>query len=151
MFLNGTLQQKCFYYFSSNESYISYKLIGVFLEIDDETKEYFEYIDKIIIKAYDIAGKARDKGFDPEKRVDIPVADDLAARVEGLLSTINQEYLGCGLKEGIRVLEDKYGKNDEKVALLAGLDTAKQKYLKYETLEKAIDSGVRVAVAYLTL
>ncbi|MCK4968718.1 MAG: DNA polymerase II large subunit, partial [Candidatus Aenigmarchaeota archaeon] len=121
------------------------------MEIDDETKEYFEYIDLEVSRAYKLAEEARKLGLDPETRVDIPVAEDLAARVEGLLSTTSQDFLGCGLKEGIRVLEAKYGKNDERVALFAGLDTAKQKYIKYDTLEKAIDSGVRVAVAYLTL
>ncbi len=121
------------------------------MKIDSETEKYFEYIQKEVSRAYALAEKARVQGLDPEPKVDIPVAEDLAARVEGLLSTIHPEFIGCGLKKGIRKLEDKYGKNDERVALLSGLDIAKQKYVKFDTLEHSIDAGVRVAVAYLTL
>ena len=119
--------------------------------IDDRIKEYFKGIDEYVERAYEIAEKARKKGVDPVDKVEIPIAHDLAARVEGLVSTLYPDIANSGLKEYIRELENEYGKNDERVALLAGLKTAQNKFAKYDDLEKRVDLGLRVAVAYLTL
>ncbi len=48
-------------------------------------KEYFALIRSDLEAAYDIAAKARVKGLDACDEVEIPVAPDVAARVEGLV------------------------------------------------------------------
>ncbi len=121
------------------------------LDIDEGTKKYFDSLDKGIEKAYEIAEASRKKNRDPESKVDIPIAEDLAARVEGLVSMIFPDFMGSGLKEGIRELEAKYGKNDERVSLSSSEMVAKEKFCKFESKEKAIEAGLRVGLAYLTL
>ncbi len=121
------------------------------MQTDKETQDYFDSISKEVKKAYGVAERAREKGLDPEQKVDIPVAEDLAARVEGLISTIFPDVLGSGMKDAIRVLEEKYGKNDERVALLIGREVSQNKFVKFPATEAAIEAGLRVAVAYLTL
>ncbi len=114
-------------------------------------REYFEMIRKECERAYEIANRARAKGFDPEDRVAIPVAEDLAARVEGLVSIIFPQLFDSGLKERIRELEKEYHKNDERVAFVAGKEVALGKFCNFYSKEEAAEAGVRVAVAYLTL
>lgn len=121
------------------------------MQTDAQTQKYFDTIQSEVEKAYSIARAAREKGKDPETTVEILLAEDLAARVEGLVSTFFPTLFGSGLKDGIRVLEEKYGKNDERVALLIGRDVAIGKYGDFETKEKFAEVGLRIAVAYLTL
>ncbi len=121
------------------------------MQTDAETQKYFDSIQAEVEKAYSIAGVARKKGKDPEMTVEILLAEDLAARVEGLISTFFPTLFGSGLKEGIRVLEEQYGKNDERVALLVGRDVAIGKYGDFGSTERFAEVGLRTAVAYLTL
>lgn len=116
-----------------------------------DIQEYFESLDEYISKAYGLANKARAQNKDPEQHVDIPIAEDLAARVEGLLSSIFPEFKGSGLKENIREFEKLYGKNDERVALKIAEETATSKFCSFDSKEKALEAGVRVGLAYLTL
>ncbi len=46
---------------------------------------YEEEIQEKFAKCYSVAGKAREKGFDPSREVEIIPADDVASRVEGLV------------------------------------------------------------------
>ena len=52
----------------------------------DGMRKYFSYLDENIKKAYNTASKARTKGYDPSKEVEIPVARNMGERVEGLVS-----------------------------------------------------------------
>ncbi|MGL6299233.1 MAG: hypothetical protein ACRC1M_08730, partial [Methanobacteriaceae archaeon] len=47
--------------------------------------DYFEKLEKETNELYKIANEARSKGFDPEIETEIPLAKDLAERVEGLV------------------------------------------------------------------
>ena len=47
--------------------------------------DYFERLESETLKLYDIANEARSKGFDVELETEIPLAKDLAERVEGLV------------------------------------------------------------------
>ena len=47
-------------------------------------QDYFKRISKDLKDLYDIASQARLKGFDPEREVSIPLAKNMAERVEGL-------------------------------------------------------------------
>ncbi|MBW6451211.1 MAG: DNA polymerase II large subunit [DPANN group archaeon] len=119
--------------------------------IDKGTRLYFDTLNNQIKAAYSVAEKAREQGKDPEKKIDIPIAEDLAARVEGLVSMIFPDLMGSGLANGIRKLETEFGKNDEQVALYISEQVAKDEFCKFESLEKSLEAGVRVGVAYITL
>ena len=43
-----------------------------------DTETYFENIEKDVKTIYKIAEKCRNKGLDPEKHVEIPLAKDMA-------------------------------------------------------------------------
>jgi DNA polymerase II large subunit len=47
--------------------------------------DYFESLRKKLDLVYSVAQQARSKGLDPEPKVEIPIAKDVAARVEGLV------------------------------------------------------------------
>lgn len=113
-------------------------------------QEYFKSIDSKVSKEYEIAEKARNLGFDPEHKVDIPLARSLAERVEGLVSAVAPEILNKGIIQKIDELEKKYGVGDWRVALKIGEFVAKQETIKFETKLKALEVGIRVGLAYLT-
>jgi len=109
------------------------------------SKEYAEYFDRLNAmnaRCYEIAEQARKKGYDPEDRVEIPQAEDLASRVEKLL----MDYQVEGVAEDIRRLTLEYG-NRELVALMVAKEMAKR---PAESMEKALDRAVRVGLAVLT-
>src|SRR3989344_9350297 len=116
-----------------------------------ETKEYFEQIEKSIHIAYKVANTARAKGLDPEPRVDIPLVKDMAQRVEGIISVVAPQIIGSGVAERIKELEQKYGALDWRVALTIALEIAQEKYCKFKDKKEAMEIGIRVGLAYLTL
>ncbi|MCK5176335.1 MAG: DNA polymerase II large subunit, partial [Candidatus Aenigmarchaeota archaeon] len=117
---------------------------------DEQIKEYFSVIEKKTDEAYTVSRKVKAKGIDIENEITIPIAKDLAARVEGLISSFYPIIKNCGIQAGIRALEKKYGKNSERVALEAGRDIALEKYVKFESKEAALEMGLRISVGYLT-
>lgn len=107
-----------------------------------EMKEYFRALSKQNAECYRIAEAAREQGKDPETFVEIPQAEDLASRVEKLLSDYNVE----GVADDIRRLTEIHG-NREIVALMIAREIANR---PAESLEKAVDRAVRVGLAVLT-
>ena len=67
-----------------------------------EIRNYFNILQEDIEKCYKIANKAREKGFDPELKVEIPQALDLAVRVEELVGP-------NGIAPKIREVSSKLG------------------------------------------
>jgi len=120
------------------------------VECSQTISEYFSAIDSAVSKEYLIAEKARSLGFDPEPKVDIPLARSLAERVEGLVSAVAHEISGQGIPEKIGELEKQYGVGDWRVALKIGEFVAKQEKIKFESQLKALEVGIRVGLAYLT-
>ena len=117
--------------------------------IDDE--QYTGDITKKIEHAYQIAALARLKGYDPEETVNIPLAKNMTERVEGLVSVAAPQIANCGIPKRIKELESIYGKLDWRVALKISLETAQQKFCKFNTQKEAIETGIRIGLAYLTL
>ncbi len=116
-----------------------------------EMKKYFQEMDKKVKLAYVSAKKARSKGYDPEDDIAIPLAKNMAERVEGLISTISPSIRDSGLSKKIKELEKKFGELDWRVALTISLEVAQEKICKFENKLKAIETGIRVGIAYLTL
>jgi len=116
-----------------------------------EMKKYFQEIDKKVNLAYSVATKARSKGFDPEGVAPVPLAKNMAERVEGLISTVAPEIGGSGLSKRIKELEGKFGDLDWRVAMTISLEVAQEKLCKFSTKLIAMETGIRVGIAYLTL
>ena len=115
------------------------------------TQKYFKRIEKDIEKVYDVAEVARAKGLDPVDKVEIPLAKNLAEKVVGLISTIYPQMKDSGIAKRILELEKGYGKLDTAVAFKIAEEVAKQKFCEFSNLLEAIDAGIRVGFAYLTL
>jgi len=114
-------------------------------------KKYFEKITKQIDETYIIANEARSKGYDPEETVGIPLAKNMAERVEGLVSVMAPQIINKGIPQRIKELEAKFGKLDWRVALSVSLEVAQEKFCKFATQKEAIETGIRIGIAYLTL
>ncbi len=105
-------------------------------------ERYFQDLAARTEACYNVARKARARGKDPEIKIEIPQAEDLASRVEKLLADWNVE----GVAERIRELSLEHG-NREVVSLLIAKEIATR---PAKTREEAIDRAVRVGLAVLT-
>jgi len=121
------------------------------LACSEKIKNYFEQVKEGVNKQYLIAQKARSKGFDPEDKVDIPLAATVAQRVEGLVSSVAPNLLKSGMAERIVELEKKYSPGDWRVALIIAEEVAKEKFCKFENIKEAIEVGIRAGFSYITL
>ncbi|MFH0961339.1 MAG: DNA polymerase II large subunit [archaeon] len=112
---------------------------------------YFSKIQRTVEAEYGIAKQARQKRLDPTERVEIALASDAAARVEGLLATIYPPLEGSGLAGRIRELEKRFGKGSERISLQIARDVFEEKFIKFKTVEERLEAGVRVGTGHLTL
>jgi len=117
----------------------------------EEMKVYFDMLNEETNKAYLIANKARAKGYDPEDKVDIPLARNMAERVEGLISVAAPQLIGKGVPQRIHELEKKYKPLSWEVALLIAEEVAKEKFCKFKDKKEAIEVGIRTGFAYHTV
>ncbi len=115
------------------------------------TQEYFKNFEKEVKRVYSIAEDARKKGLDAVDRVEIPLAMTMAEKVVQLISTIYPQITNAGIVERILELEKIYGKLDVAVAFKVAEEIAKQKFCKFARLLDAIDAGIRIGFAYITL
>jgi len=116
-----------------------------------KTSEYFKLIERETMRVYKIAEMARAKGFDPVPKVEIPLAKSLAEKVVGLISTVYPQMAGSKIATRILELEKEYGKLDPLVAFKIAEEVAKQKFCKFASLLEAIEAGIRIGFAYMTL
>ncbi len=112
---------------------------------------YYKQLEEEVKRAYEIAKKARAKLLDPSKEVEILIATELAGRVESLVSILIPELRGSGLRERILELESELGKGNEEIAFIIADEVASGKFASFDSVEKAIEAGLRVGLAYLTL
>ena len=110
------------------------------MTMDDES--YFRMLEGDFDKAYEIAGRARAKGFDPHEFVEIKIAPDLPGKVEALLGV-----------EGIGKLIQRnqvQGKSRGELSfnVIKEICTSED-FAKYETLAR-IELAVRTGLGILT-
>ena len=115
------------------------------------TQKYFKNLKENVDVVYSLAEKAKSKGLDPVDSVEIPLAMTMAEKVVGLISTIYPQMKDSGIAKRISALEKKYGKLDPTVVFKIAEEVAKQKFCKFSSLVEAIDAGIRVGFAYITL
>ena len=121
------------------------------MQATNTIKNYFENMEGRINNCYKLAETARKKGFDPEEKVDIPLAKGIAQRVEGLISAVAPQILKSGIAQRIEKLEKEYGVLDWRVALKIAEEVAKQKFCKFKDTREAMEVGIRIGLAYITL
>ncbi len=107
----------------------------------DEIKEYHARLLEELERAYEVAKKARAKGLDPSTEVEIPIARNMAERVEQLMKI-------DGLAKRILELE-KEGLSREEICFKIAEEIVKGKFGQFDRLT-SIDKAVRTAVAILT-
>ncbi len=112
---------------------------------------YFRELNEKLRRAYDLATAARKRGYDPELKVDIPIAKNMAERVEGLISAVAPQIVGKGIPKRIMELEKKYGVLDWRISLIIAEEIAKEKFCKFKSKKEAMEVGIRVGFAYHTL
>jgi len=112
---------------------------------------YFKNFKQQVDEVYEMAEKARSKGLDPVEEVEIPLAMSMAEKVVGLVSTIYPQINGSGIDKRISQLEKQYGKLSSTVVFKIAQEVSKQKFCKFSSVLEAIDAGIRVGFAYLTL
>jgi DNA polymerase II large subunit len=115
-----------------------------------EVEDYFKRIEVEVDSAYSIANASRKKGIDPETKVDIPLAKNMAERVEGLISDKAPQILGSGIIKRITQLEEEFSPSDWRVGFKIAEEVAKEKFCKFKDKKEAIEIGIRVGFAYLT-
>jgi hypothetical protein len=108
--------------------------------------DYFDRLEADTHHLYDIANEARSKGLDVETKTEVPLAKDLAERVEGLVGP-----------EGVanRIKELEKDMDRESVAFEIAAEIASGKFTltgeKAEwNEEQRSDQGLRTALAILT-
>ena len=106
---------------------------------DDE--RYFERIESRLDEAFDRAERAKGRGYDPEPEVEIPVAKDMADRVENILGI-------AGVAERVRELEGQMSR--EEAALELVTDFVEGSVGDYDSRAGKVEGAVRTAVALLT-
>ncbi|MEK6975570.1 MAG: DNA polymerase II large subunit [Candidatus Thermoplasmatota archaeon] len=107
-------------------------------------KAYFEALHAEAMRCYAIAKQARRKGKDPSLEVEIPPAEDLAARVEAQVGPV-------GVAARIRELSLELGFGSrEVVSLQVAGEVADKLFKEGSTKEKALDQAVRTGLSILT-
>ncbi len=123
--------------------------------ITPEIKDYFQSIEKDVDRCYTFANEIRKKGLDPEDKVDIPLAKNMAERVTNLISIaatqLADKKVNTKITQRIQELEKKYSLLDWRVALKIAEEVAKEKFCKFESKLEAMEVGIRMGFAYLTL
>ena len=102
---------------------------------------YHTTIDNRLAAAMRVAEQARAQGRDPSTAVEIPIATDMAERVENLLAI-------DGLATRIRSLEGTHSREEAALALVT--DFVDGTVWEFDSPAAVIEGAVRTAVALLT-
>src|SRR3990172_12727269 len=116
-----------------------------------EMQNYFERLKSEVSRLHSVASQARERGFDPEKTVEVSLAENMAQRVVGLISVIAPQIVNSGVVERIIELEKQYGSLDWRVALKISEEVALEKFCKFTDKKEAMEVGIRTGFAYVTV
>ena len=108
----------------------------------DSTRLYFDTLESDLERAVEIASEARLRGYDPETYPEIPMAKDLADRVENLI--------GIPVADRIRELAHDLKMSREESAMQLGADLAGMRIHTFESRDEAVEMAIRASVALLT-
>ena len=106
---------------------------------DDE--RYFARLEDRLDEAFAVATTAKEQGNDPKPEIEIPVARDMADRVENILGI-------DGVAERVRELDGEMSREEAALALVT--DFVEGTVGDYDSRAGKIEGAVRTAVALLT-
>ncbi len=110
------------------------------IEISPAMAAYRASLQEALAEAIEVAKRARTVGIDPQTDTEIPIANDLADRVEALLGI-------SGVAARIRELES--GMSREEAALRIGDDFVERRFGETDR-DQVLDHAIRTAMAMLT-
>jgi len=110
------------------------------LELSPMMEVYEKSLMDELLRSIAVAKEARSRGLDPSMDVEIPIASDLADRVEALLGI-------KGVAARIRELEQEMSR--EEVALRIGDDFVARRFGE-KNIDEILDHAIRVSMALLT-
>ncbi|MCB9358538.1 DNA polymerase II large subunit [Candidatus Woesearchaeota archaeon] len=113
-------------------------------------QKYFENLENETTRTLKIANNARAKGFDPEDKVDIPIAKNMAERVIGLISAVAPQMQDSNVVPRIVELESEYSPLDWRVGFRIAGEVAQERFCKFKDRKEAIEIGIRTGFTYLT-
>ena len=122
-----------------------------FSKEDWDIEGYFGDLKTKVDREYVVANAARSKGLDPVNKVEIPLAITMAEKAVSLISTIYTDLPVQPISRRILELEVEYGKLDTTVSFVIAREIAEGKFFELKDQMEAIDCGIRVGFAYLTL
>ncbi len=126
---------------TSSRAKSSFKYGGIItseLAHSKEIEDYFQTLEEEAESCYELAKKARSKGYDPQKEVEIPRAEDLALRAQKLTEVEDTA-------EKIRELSEKYEREEVSIRI------AKEVASRDEgTIAERLEDAVRIGLAVLT-
>ena len=103
-----------------------------------EMEEYFNSLKNNAEKCYSTARDARKKNLDPEVFPEIPLAEDMASRVERLVGP-------DGIADRIRTLSKDLGREELSIQIAKEVVSG-----RFKENEKALDQAIRTGLAVLT-
>jgi DNA polymerase II large subunit len=112
---------------------------------------YFDELEKETLLTYNLALKARKKGYDPDVKPEIVLAKNLAERVIGLISVCAPQLRDSGAIKRIVELEKEFGILDWRVAFQIALEVSQEKFCRFVDKREAMEVGIRTGFAYVTL
>ena len=115
------------------------------------SEKHFKDIEEEVKKYYLVAEQARSKGIDPEIKIEVPIATSLAEKAIGLVSVIYPQLNDKKVVNRILELEAQYGQLDTAVSFKIAEEVAKERFCKFANFMEAMDAGIRVGFAYITL
>ena len=116
-----------------------------------DVEKYFEDLKIGVDKEYEVAKAARGLGLDPVDKVEIPLAMTMAEKSVALIGTIYPKLPVEKISARILELEAEYGQLDTTVSFVIAREIAEEKFCKFKDQMEAIDAGIRVGFAYMTL
>lgn len=117
----------------------------------DHHQIYADRLEREVQYCYQLARQARQQRLDPENEVNIPLAKNMAERVAGIISIVAPQLIASPMAERIQELEKEYSKLDWRVGFQIAEEVAREKFCRFADQREAVEVGIRVGFAYLTL
>lgn len=121
------------------------------MKASERMQRYFGMIRSTVQEAHSLASDARKKSLDPENKVEVALAENMAERVVGLISVVAPQIVDSGVTERIIELEKEYGALDWRVALKIAEEIAQEKFCRFDSQKEAMEVGIRTGFAYSTV
>ncbi len=119
--------------------------------MSENINKYFESLKSSMLKSHQLAALAKAKGYDPDTKIEVSIAENMAQRVVGLVSVLAPNIVNSGVVERIIELEKQYGSLDWRVALKIAEEIAQEKFCKFKDKKEALEIGIRTGFAYVTV